>query len=308
MTDRGSGGNFWLGFWHLADPKISLASIASLLMATAAAAAAGPLAWRWLLITMAGVLAVEIAKNALGEVVDYDSGTDAAVAEPDRSPFSGGKRVLIDGLLTRAQTLGIAVVFYGLGVIAGLCIAWLREPKVLWLGVLGMFLAYAYHGAPFRLSYRGLGELAVAIAYGPLIACGTYLVQRGDVTLRVVAPSLPLAAFIAAFLWINQFPDYAADRAAGKRNLVVRLGRERARWGLVLLFGVGFAILAALPLVGLDPRLWLGFAALPIAWSAATTVVTNALDTRRVVPAQARTLLVFLVYAVATSVGLLWSR
>jgi hypothetical protein len=43
-------------------------------------------------------------QNASGELYDHDSGTDRAVAPEDRSPFSGGKRVLADGLLTRAQT------------------------------------------------------------------------------------------------------------------------------------------------------------------------------------------------------------
>jgi 1,4-dihydroxy-2-naphthoate octaprenyltransferase len=30
---------------------------------------------------------------------------------------------------------------------------------------------------------------------------------------------------------LNEFPDYEADRATGKRNLTVRLGRERAAIG-----------------------------------------------------------------------------
>ena len=33
---------------------------------------------------------------------------------------------------------------------------------------------------------------------------------------------------IAAFLWVNEFPDYRSDLAAGKRTWVVRLGRRKA--------------------------------------------------------------------------------
>jgi 1,4-dihydroxy-2-naphthoate octaprenyltransferase len=33
---------------------------------------------------------------------------------------------------------------------------------------------------------------------------------------------------IAAVVYINEFPDYEADRAAHKNGLVVVLGRERA--------------------------------------------------------------------------------
>jgi 1,4-dihydroxy-2-naphthoate octaprenyltransferase len=79
-----------VGVWRLADPKITLASAASLLLGASAAAADGPIAWGWLVLTVAGIFFVEVAKNVSGEVFDFDSGADRAVAPEDRSPFSGG--------------------------------------------------------------------------------------------------------------------------------------------------------------------------------------------------------------------------
>lgn len=169
---------FGQGFWRLADPKISLASFASMGLGLAAASAGGPIDWGWFAVTLLGVFAIEVAKNASGEVVDFESGVDLAVLPEDRSPFSGGKRVIVDQLLTRRQTTGIAVTCHLLGILAGLVIVAWREPGVLWIGVAGVVIAHFYHGAPFRLAYRGLGEIAVAIAYGPLIFAGTYLVPR----------------------------------------------------------------------------------------------------------------------------------
>src|SRR3990172_12964467 len=87
--------SFCKGLWRLADPKISLASISSVFLGSAIAVADGPLHWGWLAVTVAGILAIEVAKNAAGEIVDYDSGTDVKVAPGDRSPFSGGKRVMV---------------------------------------------------------------------------------------------------------------------------------------------------------------------------------------------------------------------
>ena len=97
--------NFWAGFWRLADPKISLASFAGMFLGACAAAGDRALSWGWLLLTVFGIFAIEIAKNASGEIVDFDSGTDQAVLPDDRCPFSGGKRVLVDRLLTRGQTI-----------------------------------------------------------------------------------------------------------------------------------------------------------------------------------------------------------
>jgi 1,4-dihydroxy-2-naphthoate octaprenyltransferase len=297
--------SFGAGLWRLADPKISLASVASMALGAAAAAHDGPVAWGWLALTVAGIFFIEVAKNASGEVFDFDSGADLAVGREDRSPFSGGKRVLVDALLSRRQTIGIAAVAYALGSAAGLAIAAAREPGVLWLGATGMSLAFFYHAPPLRLSYRGLGEAAVAVSYGPLVCAGTYLVQRGGISAPVVLLSLPLGALIAAFLIVNEFPDYAADRFAGKRTLVVRLGRPRASRLFLAVMATAFAGLALLPLVGLPPGVLLGLVALPFGAAAARRLLRDPEATARIVPAQGWTLLCFILAAAGSALGLM---
>lgn len=210
------------GIWRIADPKITLVSMASLTVGLCVAWHDGGLDWDWAAVTVLGIFCVEAAKNASGEVFDWWSGTDLAVEEEDRSPFSGGKRVIVDGLMTPRQTALVAAIFYILAAVAGLAIVKYREAAVLWYGLVGFALTYFYHAPPFQLPYRGLGELAVGLAYGRVIASGAYLVQRQTVTAEVIILSLPLGLLIAAFLWINEFPDYAADRQAGKRTLVAR--------------------------------------------------------------------------------------
>jgi 1,4-dihydroxy-2-naphthoate octaprenyltransferase len=299
---------FARGFWRLADPKISLASAASMLLGTSAAAATGPLSAAWLAVTVIGIFAVEVAKNASGELFDWDSGTDLRVRPEDRSPFSGGKRVLVDGLLTRRQTRAIAIGGYLLAIVAGLAIARWREGGVLWLGVAGLALAFFYHAPPFRLSYRGLGELAVAGSYGPLVCAGTYLVQRGSMPTGVVLLAVPLGLLVAGFLWINEFPDYAADAASGKRTLVVRLGRQRAAIGFAALGVASGLVLALLPAAGLPRTVWLGGIAVIPYVPAARTLLATPEVTSAVVPAQRSTLQAFLLYAVGASAGILLGR
>ncbi|TFG51511.1 MAG: prenyltransferase [Gemmatimonadales bacterium] len=299
---------FAQGFWRLADPKISLASAAVMLLGASAAAAAGPIAVSWLLMTVLGVFAVEVAKNASGEVFDWDSGTDLRVREEDRSPFSGGKRVLVDGLLTRGQTWVIAIGGYLVAAAVGLLIVGFREPSVLWIGLAGMALAFFYHAPPFRLAYRGLGELAVAVSYGPLVCVGTYLVQRETIPTEVVLLSLPLGVLVAAFLWINEFPDYSADALSGKRTLVVRLGRRRAALGFAWLGAISALLVASLPMAGLSPAVWLGGVAFLRYVPAARTLIASAEDTAAIIPAQAMALQSFLLYAAGASAGMLIGR
>ena len=295
--------SFWKGLWRLADPKISLASIASMFLGSAIADADGPFHWGWLAVTVAGILAIEVAKNAAGEIVDYDSGTDLKVAPGDRSPFSGGKRVMVEGLLTRQQTLAISAVSYLVGIGLGLWITLSREPAVLWLGLLGVAGAFFYHAPPLRLSYRGLGELAVALCYGPIIAAGTYLVQRGTVAAPPLLLSIPLGLLVAAFLWVNEFPDYPSDKSVGRRNLVVLLGRPAASRWFAVINGVAFILLLLLPAAGAPPSVYLaGVSALPVAF-AVRRLWTEPENTQRLIAAQIASLATFVLYALSAGVG-----
>lgn len=298
--------SYWQGFWRLADPKISLASFAGLFLGACVAAADGPLAWGWLALTVLAVFCVEVAKNAAGEVVDYDSGTDLAIEEDCRSPFSGGKRVLVDKLLTRNQTWTIAAVFFLAAIACGLVMVTRLDSRLLAPGVLGLGLAWYYHGGSVRLSYRGLGEIAVALAYGPLVVCGTYFSQTGHFSAPLLHTSMALGVLVAAFLWINEFPDYRADKQAGKNNLVVRLGLERASQWYVVILATAYLwlALAAWSYPWAKGMLW-GLVGLAPAVFSAWRLLQNPRDTQRLIPAQVACLTSFVLMATGAGLGYL---
>lgn len=302
------GSTFWQGFWRLADPKISLASFAGLFLGACVAAADTGLHWGWLTLTILGVFCVEVAKNASGEVVDFDSGTDLAVAEEDRSPFSGGKRVMVDRLLTRQQTWTLAAAFYLAAIAIGLFIVLHRDSRLFGLGLLGIALAWYYHGGYIRLAYRGLGELAVTLAYGPVVVGGTYFVQTGYLSAPLLHASMVLGLLVGAFLWINQFPDYRADKAAGKKNLVVRLGRERAAlcYTIICVSAYLWLVFTALHYPWAGGLLWGLVGALPGIFSA-WRLLGNTTETRRLVAAQFASLGSFVLMASGAGIGYLLS-
>lgn len=301
MTDS----RFWTGFWRLADPKISLTSVAAVYLGASVAAVDAPFSWLWVIVLLLALFAIEVAKNAWGDVFDYDSGTDLAVAPEDRTNFSGGKRVMVDGLLSRRQTWAMAAGFTLFGFVLGALIVFFREPAALWIGVIGMILGWSYHGPPLHLIYRGFGELDVVICYGPLITLAAYLIQTHELSWQVFWLSIPLGLVIAAFLWVNQFPDYRADRNHGKRNLVVRLGKFNASRILPLIYLAAFVILTAAPLTGLPRTVWLGWlAAIPAAY-ACIHVWRDPETFHRSKPVQPAALITFLLYSLGTGTGVL---
>lgn len=294
------------GFWRLADPKISITSAASMAVGAAPAAGDPGFSWFWLLLLGLAMFCMEVAKNAWGDVYDYDSGTDLAVRPEDRTDFSGGKRVLVDGILTRRQTWAIAFGFAFAGLALGALIVFGREPSLFWLGALGLVLGWSYHGPPLQLAYRGLGELDVVICYGPVIAVSTYVLMTGHYAAAPFWLSLPLGVLIAAFLWVNEFPDYHADLGAGKNNLVARLGKRRAARLLPLIYLAGFGLLALLPfLTGMPRALWLGFLALPAAALAVYWTLRDPHTFHRHKPVQPMALLAFVLYSAGVTTGVL---
>ena len=275
-----------------------------MIIGASAAATQVELDWFWLGILGIALFCMEVAKNAWGDVIDFDSGNDLAVAAEDRTDFSGGKRVLVDGLLSRTQTWAIAITFGGAGIALGAFIVAFREPSAFWIGVIGLALGWSYHGPPLKLAYRGFGELDVLLCYGPILVLSTYLIQTGTLGWQAFWLSVPLGVFITAFLWVNEFPDFLADRSAGKNNLVARLGRHTASRVLPLIYLSGFSVLLTLPFVGYPNWLLLGLSAVVPAiytcyhvWRAPETFYRNK-------PVQPAALLSFVLYSLGAAFGI----
>lgn len=183
--------------------------------------------WIKFWLTLSGGLLIHAATNLANDYFDYLSGCDTL--NPTPTPFSGGSRVLPEGLLSPKKILSAWLVCFMLGGSIGLYLNYLSKNNViLILGIIGVFLGIFYTAKPFRLGYGALGELAVGIGFGPLMVAGSYYVQAQNLSLKAFLVSLPIGILIALVLYINEFPDYAGDIAAGKRNLVVRLGKKRA--------------------------------------------------------------------------------
>lgn len=185
----------------------------------------------WIVVSFTAMILIETGKHAVNDLVDYRSGNDIAVDEEHRTPFSGGKKVLLAGILTEKETAAVAVLTLGAAAVMGLAIVWFWTPRIFWIGVAGVVISVIYTLPPVKLCYRGLGEVAVGITYGPLILMGAYLMFAEDQWLFPLMLSLHIGYLITNVLVINEYPDYEADVAAGKKNLIARVGKQRGlRW------------------------------------------------------------------------------
>lgn len=171
---------------------------------------------------------VEVATVLINEIVDFPSDRQNRFS----STFTGGSRVLVEGLLTRRELCLGAMVALSVFAVAAFWLLAMRPilpmPLVLGAGLI-VLLALGYTAPPLKLSYRGLGELDVALTQGlgPILV--GYLVLEGS--WRDSLPwllGLPLMLAILPSIILAGIPDVEADENAGKRTLAVRLGRRGA--------------------------------------------------------------------------------
>lgn len=256
----------WHGFWQVADPKIWVASTVPLVVATVLAwAKTGSVDWGWAALAFLGIYLIEIGKNAINDLIDYWTGVDRFIPPENRNDFSGGKKTILDGKLSMGENAAIAVVTLSLAFVIGVLIALHREPHVLWIGLLGGGLAVFYSLPPFKFNYVGLGEFAVGLAFGPLMTLGMYVLLTGELGLVAVLVGLPIGFFIANLIWINQYPDYEGDIRGGKRNWLVRIGKEKGIKVYAALYASAYASLAALAIFDLNPFWLAGLVTVPMA-------------------------------------------
>ena len=281
----------WKGFWQVADPKIWLASAVPMAVGGALAyGLTGQFSWYWFFVSMIGVFFIEIGKNAANDLVDYQSGVDLMVTPDKVTPFSGGKRAIVDGNLTLSQAAWTTVATLFAGSAIGFYIAMNREVGILWIGISGLFFAAAYSLPPFKLAYRGFGEAAVGFTFGPLIVCGTFLVQTHFISWEVVLASLPIGFLIANVLFINQYPDYEADLQGNKRNWVVRLGKAKGLAIYKALFVATYISFVLLFAFTHNPFWLLSFLSLPLVTQATDTAAKHSEDIPRFIVANANTI------------------
>ncbi len=203
------------------------------------------------LLTLLGAVLAHAASNMINDYYDHRSGNDTV--NRFRSPFNGGAGLIQEGLLTPRQVFIAALTAFAAAAAIGLYLAWVAGPWILVPMVLGGLFAFFYTGEPLRLAYYGIGEVLIGLSFGPLLVAGSYMVQTGTLSLGAAAASLPVGLLIAAVLYINQFPDYEADKAVGKAHWVVRLGTERAVPWLGGLLFAAVAWVVAMVLFGITP-------------------------------------------------------
>lgn len=297
MTARPTPWRIWLA---ASRPRTLPAAIAPVMAGSALAWHDGHFqSWAALACGVFALL-IQIGTNFANDYYDYVKGADTAERV-------GPQRAVAAGWVTPARMRQVMMGVFAVAFLVGLSLLRFGGWPLLGIGVGSIVCGIAYTGGPYPLGYNGLGDLFVFIFFGLVAVCATYFVQTGGITEISILVASGIGLLATNILVVNNYRDLETDLKAGKRTLVVRLGRRAARMqfgGSLLL-----ALIVPVALMILGFRAWVLLPLLLVPMAGRHYLRLQ----RSTTPQQLITLLgdtgkLLALYAVLLSAGLMLSR
>jgi 1,4-dihydroxy-2-naphthoate polyprenyltransferase len=224
-TDIGTKFAGWLGLLH---PPFHTVGIFPFILGTV-------LAWRLdsvfnltnLILSTLGVALVMLATYHAEEYFSYED--DRRSTSLFRRRIAGGGRTILGETHPRSFALLVSLITISLAAVIGLILQFGLHagPLTFLLGCLGALPGFFYSTRLIRLFETGFGELFTGFCYGWLPLAAAFYIQRGYIAPCIHWMALPIGLSIFNVILLNEFPDYPANAAAGKTNLLVRLGKTK---------------------------------------------------------------------------------
>ncbi len=138
--------------------------------------------------------------------------------------------------------------------------------------ILGSILSFGYCTRPLKLKYRGLGDLAVFLGFGPFLFLGAATIFNVDLYLSFLY-SIPLSFLVIAILHANNIRDMEGDKKAKIKTMAIILDLKLSKlYYLILLFLPYFWTLFLFIYLDLNWTVFLVLLTLPLAFSFAKSM------------------------------------
>ncbi len=239
LTQERSSFSKWM---QAVRPFASTATIAPVLIGVMLVMAfyEGPVDWFLIPFVLFGAILIHTGGNLISEYFDYKHNVD-------RDDTFGSSRVLVEDILTTKQIKRGAFVTFIIGIALGSVAILVRQDLViLWIGLVGLFCGYMYGAKPFQLKYNALGDVAIFLAFGPLMVLGTYYALTGDMNYDVMLAAIPISFLVVAILHANNTRDIKHDGEANITTLAMKLGLKGSKVYYAFLVLGSYVVLAVL--------------------------------------------------------------
>ena len=201
---------------------------------------AGSIRWLPALLCLLFAWVMQIDSNLVNDYFDFKHGND------DETRL-GPKRACAEGWITLpAMKRGIIITTL-LGCAIGLPLVIFGGWEMVIVGICCVIFCFLY---TTTLSYLGLGDLLVLAFFGIVPVCCTYYLVMPAVMqtlpMEVLLTSIACGLVVDTLLVLNNYRDYENDKKAGKKTLVVYIGKKNTEHLYCLLGNIGMLVIIAL--------------------------------------------------------------
>jgi 1,4-dihydroxy-2-naphthoate octaprenyltransferase len=219
------------------------------------------------ILGVAGVMLIMLSTHHAGEY--FDQKEDAIASRLHKNQFAGGTRVLIEGKIPPRVARWTSIIAFLIAFVIGIVLQFVywTGPYTLMLGCLGALPGFFYSTEPIRLVKRGVGEMFIGFCYGWLPVASSYYIQTAAIAPIIHWLWLPIGFSIFNVILLNEFPDYEADMAAGKKNLLYRIGEQKGKVVYIIFNLLTCLTMLASPVFGVPLKIiyfYLPFAAIAL--------------------------------------------
>ena len=210
------------------------------------------------IIAFIGILFAHMATNLYDDYEDYkilctDSGL-TEVAPKVKCAY------LKNGISTTKDLLFVIVSYCMIAFLSGLFLFFRTGFPVVVLALIGGIIVLGYP----KFSRIGLSEIAVGIAFGPLLFEGMYYVMTQKFSFFVLLLSLAIVMFTVGVMYNHTILDFESDKMSGKNTIVQKTGsKTNAMNGFILIYTLGYLFAAIFALFSQNYFCLLSFLSVP---------------------------------------------
>jgi len=164
---------------------------------------------------------VQAAANLLNSFLDHKAGVD--------KKETAGDRAIVDGLISPENAVRVSTACYVLAFLLSAPYLLQYTNTISCIFLCGILLSIFYTANPISLKYICLGDIAIFLAFGPLLMQYTAILLTGAVQPSLNLYTIPVGLLTEAILHANNIRDIKGDLKAGITTLACTIGFERAR-------------------------------------------------------------------------------
>jgi len=286
--------------WFLAArPKTLVAALSPVCMGGALAWSNGHFLGVYFALALVSAVFIQIGTNFCNDYFDHRQGADTAERQ-------GPARAVQSGWISPQAMWRATLLTFGLAGLSAVLLVMRGGWPLAVVAVLSIGCGIWYTAGRYSLAYLGIGDVFVAVFFGPVAVGGTYFAQALSLPTSVIVAGLAPGLISTGLLAINNLRDADQDRAANKRTLAVRFGRMACRVEyLAVVIGAALIPFILWRGFGFGPKVLVASLVLPLAIPV-FRVVLKADSGRELNPMLGKTAGLLVAYTVLFCVGVLW--